>query len=62
MREIFVREKEMPQNCDKCPLKDLYSDFPNVYCNVTDELINDGEDIDEKRHSTCPLKILKSED
>lgn len=61
MKFWYLVESNMPKSCDKCPLKDLYSDFPNIYCNATNELINDGEDLEEGRHSTCPLRILDKE-
>lgn len=57
--EAFLHKKDMPKSCFGCPLADYSSDFPNVYCNATYELINDGEqDITEERHSTCPLKPI----
>lgn len=59
MKNIARVDIEMPQSCDKCPFIDTLSDFPNFYCDITNELINDGEEIDEQRHSTCPLRLLK---
>lgn len=60
MKNIAMVEVEVPQSCDKCPFIDLFSDFPNVYCDITSELINDGEEINEQRHSTCPLRLMSN--
>lgn len=59
MIEIFLNKKDMPKSCLDCKFTDGISDFPNIWCNCTYEIVNDGEeDITEKRHKTCPLKVL----
>lgn len=57
--KVYLLEDEMPESCYDCPFKDDFSDFPNFFCNVTCELLNDGEDISIKRHSTCPIVPYK---
>ena len=61
MKEVFVHEEDLPKNCLNCPFVDTSSDFPNLFCNVNCEMLNDtGEEaIDEERHKNCPLKIIE---
>lgn len=60
MREVFLHKEDIPKSCFDCTFTDDNTDFPNVYCNITCELVNDGEqDIIEERHSTCPIKEIK---
>lgn len=57
--KLYLLENEIPENCYECPLKEDYTDFPNIYCEVTGNIINNcGEDTSEKRHSNCPLRAL----
>lgn len=58
MTEIYLNKYEMPNSCDECRFTDRTSEFPNVVCNITNELVNDDEDFEYERHSTCPLRVL----
>lgn len=56
--KLYLHKSEIPKSCFECPLNDHTSDFPNIYCNITNEIINDQENILDTRHSTCPLKEI----
>ncbi len=61
INEVYLHEKDIPKSCFECKFTDDSSDFPNIWCNCTGELVNDGEeDITEKRHKTCPIRSLES--
>jgi len=55
IKELFVRDDEMPPTCINCPCVDE-TDFPNFFCNVTGDLIDVDED--GERVSPCPLRPL----
>ena len=38
--KLYLLENEIPENCYECPLKEDYTDFPNIYCEVTGNIIN----------------------
>lgn len=60
MKEIFLHKEDIPKSCFDCKFADDNSDFPNIWCSCTDELVNDGkDDITKMRHKTCPLRLLK---
>ena len=60
MKEIFVHREDLPESCFQCPFMDSSSDFPNMFCNVTNELCDSNEvDITEERNENCPIKIIE---
>ena len=43
-----------PDSCLDCPLLDSHSDFPNLWCNLSEECVNG-----KPENIRCPLKLIK---